>query len=271
MYEFLHSVGNDSRHDVPHLIHWIVFGFLGGDARFTALCCVAFTSASVAALLTLLRRSAPGGSAWRWLVGWLGAFHLLSPFQWMNMTWGVQTCYTGAVFGTLMVVMVVSGEGSSMRRTALASVFAAFGCLSYMHTWLAWGLIGLHLVADGWQQRKAVLGLLLSLLSLTAAYFLMGWPESKVETHASFLGQVMAQPLLYLVFFIGLVGAPFSDYSLSDDVLVVAGSGAGLRLASAQRPLAPADAAVGAVGSLWLSQCSRHYPGPRRLEVGLPV
>jgi hypothetical protein len=151
------------------------------------------------------------------MVGWLGAFHLLSPFQWMNVTWGVQTCYTGAVFGTLMSVLMIHGAGSPMRRTLLASFFAAFGCLSYINAWLAWGLIGLRLVTEGWQQRKAALALLLSLMGITAAYFLADWPAAKVEMHSSFLGQVMAQPLRYAEFFIGLIGAPFSDYSLSED------------------------------------------------------
>jgi len=223
LWEFIHAPGNDSRHDVPHLFNWIVFRFFGGDLRVESLLCVMFSAFTATMLLWLIRCRLSGPVLWRYLAAWLTVGHILSPFQWMNWSWGVQICYAVVVWGSIGALTVMQVHWPLIWRTLAACFCAVAATLSFLNGWFSWGLIALMLVVEAmrlgctdrrWLSSAAVF---LLMLAGTTWYFFLEWPESKGVEESQMVQGFAAKPLTYALFLLRVIAAPMSELLLTMD------------------------------------------------------
>ncbi len=231
LWEFLHSPGNDSRHDVPKLLHWAVISLTGWNLRVEALLCVLITGLSVALLMNLCRRL-PTTPARAWGLAWLAALTLLSPQQWMNWTWGIQLCYVLVVFGAAACIAAFASSLSLPLKALLAALAAGIAAMSFINGWLAWllGFLALGVLTwqQGWRTRGVAIAWLLWCVALAATLgvFLYGWPASQIKHEQGMVQGLLVDPLPRLHFMLSLIGAPFAetwptwDHGLRDKLLV---------------------------------------------------
>lgn len=213
---FLHSPGNDSRHDAARILHWLVVRLTDWNLVVESLVCVGLGLVSCAMVLSLWRRSHPGSWGTRWLLGGFSVVLLLSPMQWMNWTWGVQICYMLVIAASVGVVWVFERGWPLWLRTLVAGGFAVVAAFSFINGWLAWGLGGVLLFwelikrrgrgGEGW----TALGLWGLMFGVTLWVFVSGWPEEKALS-GSESGMSMEKAEKVVVFFVRLLGAPFAE------------------------------------------------------------
>lgn len=214
-WDFIHSPGNDSRHDVPKLIHYLIIKFAHWDLVLESMTCVFIAMAACAIVLDLWRKQ-PGSPPRNWLLGCLSVILLLSPLQWMNWTWGIQICYAMVVTGTVGVVAVFHTQWSLACKSLFGVLAAAAAAMSFVNGWVAW-IIGLILLLIECRQHSWKLKTIAPALSiwfagfvLTLWWFLSDWPQQISGNHNGLLQRAFLHPLDDLHFVLQLIGAPFS-------------------------------------------------------------
>ena len=219
-WSVVHMQGNDSRLDVMRLIGFGIVWLTKWDLRAESLACVVLAIASASVLGWILRRHAPGSAIWTLLTGLLGIALVLTPHQWMNWTFGVQTCYMAVVLFTLLAVCCFELRLPLWSRTALAGLCALLATHSFLNGWLAWILGTLCLCRALWLEpgsRKAkscVAGFWLLLFAFNLVIYFQGYnlgTQALVEEPLS--ARLAADPSDFLKFFLRVLSAPFSDLS----------------------------------------------------------
>lgn len=221
-WDFIHSPGNDSRHDVPKLLHYLLIKFTHWDLTLESMTCVIIAMMACAMVLELWRKQ-PGNPLENWLLGCLSVLLLLSPFQWMNWTWGIQICYAMVVTGTIGVIAVFHTERPLLYKSLLGAFCASAAAMSFINGWVAW-IIGLALLLlecqkRQWRLKDVLPGIAIWFtgLILTLWWFLSGWPEQISDNHTSFLQRALLHPVQDILFVLQILGAPFSECWLIED------------------------------------------------------
>ncbi len=212
----LYSQGNDSRYVVSTLLEFIIIRFAKWDLRFESLLCVMLATGSAVCVIRLFRGL--HHSALTWLGTVLSCLLILSPQQWMNWTFGVQICYAAVVLSTLGVVVVFQTKWPLVLRSFAGAVLAIIATHSFINGWLAW-MIGLvFLIRETWggihSRRETLLAYLLWLVLFAAtffAYFSGYGVGPQPSGGVSLAERLLAEPQLFLVFFVSVLGSPFSD------------------------------------------------------------
>ena len=218
-WDQIHSQGNDSRMDVTKLIGFALIKWTGWDLRIESLTCVAIGLMTALGLARLFSKHAPGGVRWTVASAVIGVGIVLTPHQWMNWTFGVQTCYLGVVFFTLLVVLCFDSGWSLPMRTVLAGVCAFAATHSFVNGWLAWILASACLVRKLWcevtQGRMKVLLVLLwvGFFGLNVlVYFQNYGPGTSAAHEEPLLARFTADPMSFVNFFVRVLSAAFSDF-----------------------------------------------------------
>lgn len=214
-WNFIHAPGNDSRHDVPKLLHYLIIKLAHWDLVLESMTCVFIAMAACAMVLALWRKQS-GSSLKNWLLGCFSVLLLLSPLQWMNWTWGIQICYAMVVTGTVGVVAVFHTSWPLTCKSLLGVLCAAAAAMSFVNGWVAW-IIGLMLLMMECRERQWRLKDIAPALAiwfvgfiLTLWWFLSDWPKQISGNHTGLLQRALLHPLDDLHFVLQLIGAPFS-------------------------------------------------------------
>ena len=234
--QFIHAANNDSRHDVPRLIHGALMEWAGWDLRLEAMICVGLAAVLVWLSNRLWQRH-PAGEGTRLGMACFSALLIASPMQWMNWTWGIQICCLMAVAGALgAVVVLLTGRRSLTRRALAAGVLAGAASFSFVNGWLAWMVGSLALLAApganprGERRRAALVwsGMLALTVALYAADFGTAPPPTGAGTaaHEGLAAGVLGRPLAALTFFLKVAGATFSEVWFWPDRLTRVTAGA---------------------------------------------
>ncbi|CAN5696416.1 hypothetical protein BH11VER1_BH11VER1_15880 [soil metagenome] len=215
-WDFIHSPGNDSRHDVPKLLHYLLIKFTHWDLTLESMTCV-FIALATCAMLLEIWRNHEGAALKNWLLSCLSVLLLLSPLQWMNWTWGIQICYAMVVIGTVGVVAVFHASWSLPVKSFCGACCASAAAMSFINGWCAW-LLGLVLLLVECQKRQwrikdvlLGLGIWFTGFVLTLWWFLADWPEKISDNHTGFLQRALLHPLQDMHFVLQILGAPFSE------------------------------------------------------------
>ncbi|HEY2573324.1 MAG TPA: hypothetical protein VGH65_04615 [Verrucomicrobiaceae bacterium] len=219
LWKVLHERYNDSRHDIPRLLHFALLRFGRWNLQVESLLCVFITAGTVAQVILWFRRLQPGGNWRAWVASLMASSLILSPHAWMNWTFGVQLCYALVVFFTVLVLTLFQSNLPLAWRALFAGISAAAATHSFLNGWLAWLLGSLGLLQAALQekapQRKVVVAVAvwLSMLALTAAVFFPGFMEAGAasgEIHSSF-ARIASTLWPALQYFILLLGAPLAE------------------------------------------------------------
>lgn len=216
-WDFIHSPGNDSRHDVPKLLHHLLIRLTGWNLTMESMTCVVITLAACGMVLAWWRQH-PGSSFRNWLLGGLSVFLLLSPMQWMNWNWGIQICYAMVVTGTVGMIMAFHTRWPLAARSLGGAICAMAAAMSFINGWFAW-IMGLVLLLVAcherqwrWKETVPALAVWVSGFALTLGWFRSGWPEQIAGNHSGLLQKAMRHPLEDLHYAMQLIGAPFSQF-----------------------------------------------------------
>ena len=217
---FIHAANNDSRHDVPRMVHAVLMRWTGWNLLVESFVCVLLCALLVWASNRFWRRH-PAGEGVRLGMACLSALFIASPMQWMNWTWGIQICCLTSVAGAAWgILTLLQGRGSLLRRAGWAGALAAVASFSFANGWLAWmtGAAALAFApAAGSSDRRRAAGLWCVLLGLTVLLHTSGGdalpPPSGEGTaaHDGLLAGLLAQPVAAATFFLKVAGAPFSE------------------------------------------------------------
>ena len=220
LWSFLPSAGNDSRHHSAQVIHAVTLLWFGWDPVLESLICVGLGVLS--ALITvdwwLAQRRADG---WALVAGVLSVGLILSPYQWMNWSWGIQICYMLPIAGTVGVFWVLTKPWSLGKKVGWAVLLSWVAIFSFANGWLAVVLGSVWLVwqvhEQGWTAggRLAVLAWVGSAV-LAGLLYVQDWPESKGLGEQGLVARVMEDPVGTGVFFAQVLGAPLADVGVID-------------------------------------------------------
>jgi hypothetical protein len=217
-WSLIHEQGNDSRYDTARLVSFFLMRFAHWNLNLESLICVLIATGTVGMLLWLLRRIRPGGDLPSWGLGWLCAALLLTPHQWMNWTFSVQTCYAFVVFGTFGVLASFNTNLQLWLRALLAAAFAFLACHSFFNGWLAWELGILYLAWEGWnrgwrnREWLGAVAIFMGALTITAFVYFTGFGTTQGNPNdVPVLQRIMQNPRSFIIFFMNLLGAPFSE------------------------------------------------------------
>ena len=215
-WEFIHTPNNDSRHDLPRLIHAALMQWTGWNLRIESFVCVLLTAVAIWLSNRCWQRHP---TAARLSLACGSALLITSPMQWMNWSWGIQICCLMAVAGGLATIEILChGKGSLTRRTAWAAAAAAAAVFSFASGWLAWiiGTAALAVVpASSRSDRIRAAILWTAALALTLAAFLPGMESAGHAVHPEHtppaVDGLLSHPLRAVSFFVQVAGAPFSE------------------------------------------------------------
>lgn len=215
-WEFIHAPNNDSRHDLPRLIHAALMQWTGWNLRLESFICVLLTALTVWFSNRWWQRH-PTTARLPLACG--SALLICSPMQWMNWSWGIQICCLMAVVGGLATIEILChGHRSLTRRTAWAAAAAAAAVFSFASGWLAWvvGTAALVMVpANGRSDRIRAAILWTIALALTLAAFLPGMESAGHAVHSDHtppaVDGLLSHPRQAISFFVQVAGAPFSE------------------------------------------------------------
>ncbi len=221
-WDFIHSPGNDSRHDVPKLLHYLIIKLTHWNLGVESMVCVFIAIIACAIVLQLWRKNS-GSPLKNWLLGCLSMMLILSPMQWMNWTWGIQICYAMVVTATVGVVAAFHTEWSLLNKTLIGALCASLAAMSYINGWAAWMIGTVLLVFEctkhQWRPRSILPALSVWLIAfiITLWWFLVDWPKQMSDSNTSLLQNALTHPLRGLCFFLQLLGAPFAECWLVQD------------------------------------------------------
>lgn len=220
LWSFLHSAGNDSRHHAAQLIHAMTLTWLSWDPVLESLICVGLgILAAVIAVDWWLAQRRAGG--WAVVAGVLSVGLILSPYQWMNWSWGIQICYMLPIAGTMGVFWVLTKPWSVGKKVGWALVPSWVAIFSFANGWLAVLLGSVWLVWQVHEQRWTAGGRLALLVwvgsaAIAGLLYVHDWPESKGLGEQGLVARVMEDPVGTGVFFAQVLGAPLADVGVSD-------------------------------------------------------
>lgn len=221
-WNFIHSPGSDSRHDVPKLLHYLIIKLTHWNLGVESVTCV-FIAIIACAIVLQLWRKHPGSPLKNWLLGCLSMMLILSPMQWMNWTWGIQICYAMVVTATVGVVAVFHTKWSPLQKSLLGALCASAAAMSYINGWAAWMIGSVLLIVacakHQWRPKEILPAIAVWLMALvvTLWWFLIDWPENMSDNDISLLQRALLHPLQDLYFFLQLLGAPFAECWLVPD------------------------------------------------------
>ena len=219
LWTVIHQQVNDSRHDIPKLLHLLLARATQWNLRFESLCCVAIATATAGVTLWGIRRNHVCGPVSAWLLAIVSVALLLSPQQWMNWTFGVQLCYMLVVFFTVATVAVLRSGLPLSWRAFIAGVCAACASHCFLNGWFAWPLgfvcLARELRRDAASRGAAVRALIVfsAMLVLTACIFFPGFKFGASTEHMGdpMLDRAATNPAAVAKFFVSVLGAPFGD------------------------------------------------------------
>lgn len=216
--DFIRSPGTDSRHDVFHLVVLVIIKLTGWNLLVQALVGVSIVGGSMALLLRWLAQGPAAVAPWvRWLAGWLIVALYLTPWQWMNWTWGVQICYHLSVFFCLATATACRAAWRDTRWLAAAGIGATAATFSYINGVLAWGMIvitvGALALRPGGAPRGLwrYSGLAMVCLAGTAWSFFTGGSPVANAAERGLVERVSEAPWQAAKFTLSLLGAPFAE------------------------------------------------------------
>ena len=202
---------NDSRMMVPRAFHIALARATAWDVKAETTLCVLLAFLAVFAAWRLVRRTFPGNPGYQ-LAGvfWL-AILVASPLQWMNWTFGVIIAYFSVVLSAVLVVVVFSTSWHYLAKLTLGILLALVATQSFICGWIVWVEVAALAL---WTRplprpplRWLAYALTLGLAVVYGLWFFQGYRLGGGAGHAgslSLFGKIM-------VFFLGLIGAPFSE------------------------------------------------------------
>jgi hypothetical protein len=226
-WETIHSRFNDSRMDLPILIHQSLIRFTGWNLKVESALCGLLAALTVALMLRECRVffQTPGRDLWGRVLPWVAAWWVLSPRQWMNWTWGIQICYTMVVFLTMAALVCLrSNSLPSWPRIGAAALLAVAACLTFVNGWLVWilgaGFLFWSWQRHGWREARhagAFVAWLVAAGVMAWLSFSSGESVSHQHGEGGLLKSLLADPRPVIGYFFHVLGAPFSDVILTWD------------------------------------------------------
>lgn len=202
---------NDSRMLVPRVMHIAMARATGWDVKLETTVCVILAFLSVVGAWRLLRRTFPESPGCRVAaVFWLAVL-VASPLQWMNWTFGVIIAYFMVLLPAVLVVVVFSTGWHFLIKMILGVVLALTATQSFICGWIVWVEVGALAL---WTRplprpglRWGAYGLALILAVVYGLWFFQGYKLGGGAGHANVVSMAGA----LMVFFLGIIGAPFSE------------------------------------------------------------
>jgi hypothetical protein len=221
----LHQRMNDSRLDVPNLLHVLLVRLDHWNLRMESLACVLIACGTVGVVVWLFRNCPPCDRARSWVLALISAALILSPHAWMNWTFGVQTCYAIVVFLTVSMVALFQTGLPLVWRSLLAGLCAGAAVHSFLNGWIAWPLGSLclvHAVRRTKVPRRSALAALaiwVLLFALTAALFFPGFKSaaSAASGIPPMMDQLVHEPAAVVRYFASVLGAPLAEGWVTGD------------------------------------------------------
>lgn len=210
---------NDSRMEVPIAIHLMLAEWAHWNLLMESLLTVGMWAVTAWLLLRELRTLRGVEGWWPRLVPWLALLWTLSPRQWMNWTWGIQVCYAMVVLSTLATLACLRGGAPRWARVLAGAICATVAVHTFINGWFAWILGGGYLLweaasaASGKDRRQAWLavGSWLLLAALVGWEIFRGYELREAPRGPSLSERLMENPGAFLLYFLNVLGAPFSD------------------------------------------------------------
>jgi hypothetical protein len=212
---------NDSRMMVPRILHIGMARATGWDVKAETALCVILAFLAVFGAWRLMRRTFPGSRGYQ-VAAVLGlAVLVASPMQWMNWTFGVIIAYFTVVLPAVLVVTVFSTAWHYGIKLALGIFLALAATQSFICGWIVWVEVAALALWTRPLPRPALRWSLYALFLVAGViyglWYFQGYKMGGGVGHVNALSMAGAM----MVFFLGLVGAPFSE------MLPVANSAAG--------------------------------------------
>lgn len=218
VWSFVHSAGNDSRHDAPNLMHWALIALVRWHPVAQSLVCV-FLGTFSAWVVTRFWKEHPAKLWTRLVLAWISVAVVLSPMQWMNWSWGIQICYLLMVAGTMLTWRLLTMPAGLIQRSALAVLPMWIAIFSFINGWLAF-LLGFALLGlESWRTRPKGWQLALGLWLVAGLVAMVAYQAgAEVERPGGSMMEAMHEdPFGFVRFFLQVLGAPFSDWSLAKE------------------------------------------------------
>lgn len=226
-WKTVHSRFNDSRMDLPILIHQILIRSTHWNLRIESALCGLLAALTVALLLRECRvfSQANGRDLWVRLLPWIAAWWVLSPRQWMNWTWGIQICYALVVLLTMAALTCLRAKTlPDWLRIGLAALAAVAACLTFINGWLVWilgaGFLFWSWQRHGWRDARHA-GAFAAWIATAGMMVWLGFSGGESVSHqhgrGGLLESLLANPRQVIGYFFHVLGAPFSDVILTWD------------------------------------------------------
>ena len=219
LWHFLNSAGNDSRHNAAQLLHAITLKGFAWNPVLESLICVGLGGVAAVVAVDWWRQQERLGP-WAVLAGVAGAWFVMSPYQWMNWSWGIQICYMLPIAGTMLMFWVLNQPWSLGKRVGWALLPCWAAVFSFANGWLAVLLGGAVLLWQVCRQDRsaagvAALGVWLLSAVLAGILYAQGWPESKGVSDSGLFESLMERPGAAMTFYAQVLGAPLADVHLT--------------------------------------------------------
>lgn len=202
---------NDSRMMVPRIFHIGLARLTGWDVKAETTLCVLLAFLSVFGAWRLLRRTFPDNPACQVAaVFWLAVL-VASPMQWMNWTFGVIIAYFTVVLPAVLVVVLFSTSWNYVVKLTLGILLALTATQSFICGWIVWVEVAALALWTRPLPRPAVRwGVYVAALVTAFVYglwFFQGYRLGGGVGHVNAVSMIGKT----IVFFLGLVGAPFAE------------------------------------------------------------